>query len=116
MISSINSQDPLPSFRKVRSQLILEETSLQNQEKQLGGGAQALYAGRVPSSPSSSTGAPKKKKKGKPNTTGETLTIPPSTGGTPATGGGGSSFGHPSNPSMAQWQAGFNPWTGMVQA
>ncbi|CAN6283158.1 unnamed protein product [Urochloa humidicola] len=38
MIASINSQDPLPSFRKARSQLLLEESSLKNQEKQLGGG------------------------------------------------------------------------------
>ena len=30
MISSINEQDPLPSFRKVRSQLLLEEKSLQH--------------------------------------------------------------------------------------
>ena len=30
MISSINGQDPLPSFRKVRSQLLLEEKSLQH--------------------------------------------------------------------------------------
>ncbi|XP_039806492.1 uncharacterized protein LOC120670460 [Panicum virgatum] len=39
MISSINTQDPLPSFRKVRSQLLLEEKSLKNQEKQFGAAA-----------------------------------------------------------------------------
>lgn len=70
MISSINGQDPLPSFRKVRSQLLLEEKSLQQQEKQLGPGAQAFYAGRPlssTSSPSAPAGATtnKKKKRGK---------------------------------------------------
>ncbi|CAO2162822.1 unnamed protein product [Urochloa humidicola] len=39
MISSIQAQDPLPSFRKVHSQLRLEEKSLQQQAQQIGAGA-----------------------------------------------------------------------------
>ncbi|CAN6183929.1 unnamed protein product [Urochloa humidicola] len=122
MISSIQAQDPLPSFRKVRSQLRLEEKSLQHHEKQLGAGTQALYAGH-PSSSSPAFGSTantannKKKKKGKPSSsTSGTSTIPAST--SPAAGGGGSggNFGRSQVPSVAQWQAGFNPWTGMVQA
>ncbi|XP_062213759.1 uncharacterized protein LOC133914745 [Phragmites australis] len=109
-ISAITSHDPLPSFSRARSHLLLEEINKAQEEKQVA--AQALYAGRGSASSSSAAGSDgafatgfgrtkNGKKKGKPNQHSIGITTPQQRG--PA-------------PSPAQWQAGFNPWTGMVQA
>ncbi|CAN6311376.1 unnamed protein product [Urochloa humidicola] len=107
MISSIQAQDPLPSFRKVRSQLRLEEKSLQHQAKQIGAGAgtgaQALYAGRSSTSSSTPSNANNnKKKKGKSTSTtggGASSASTIAGGGS----GGGQNPGRSTAPSVPQW-------------
>jgi hypothetical protein len=103
----ITSKFPPHTFMSARSYLLLEEIQLNHDNKVESG--HALYAGHGGSTTTSDASSPRSKGKNKKRgryggTTGGGSTLTPD-------GSGSQQRGQPS-----PWAAGYNPWTGLVQA
>ncbi|CAO2036600.1 unnamed protein product [Urochloa humidicola] len=107
----VTSRSPPHTFRSACSFLLLEDKQLQHDVKADAG--QALYAGHGGTSSNNSAPCSKSKNKKKAkNTSGTAQNSSPA--GSTSTGGGNSSGFQPR--ALPTWPAGFNPWTGLVQA